>query len=105
MNDRFLGEGPASGVWCPELEKISAAYEIPYVKIDSVDGIAGKIQEVFSIEGPVICEVMTPEWQALIPRITSEKNPEGKLIAHEYSDMFPFLDRDEYKKNMIAETE
>ena len=103
MEDRFVGEGPNSGVWCPELEKIAAAYEIPYIRIDNVQGIDEKIKKVFSTEGPVICEVMTPEWQALVPRITSEKMPDGRLVAHEYSDMYPFLDREEYKENMIAE--
>lgn len=103
MEDRFIGEGPNSGVWCPKLEKIAEAYEIPYFRIETAKEIEEKVKAVFASEGPVICEVMTPEWQALIPRITSEKTPEGKLIAHEYSDMFPFLDRDEYKKNMIAE--
>ena len=103
MEDRFLGEGPNTGVWCPELEKIAAAYEIPYFRIEDVDHIDEIVKKVFSTEGPVICEVMTPEWQALVPRITSEKMPDGRLVAHEYSDMFPFLSRDEYKKNMIAE--
>ncbi len=103
MEDRFVGEGPDSGVWCPELEKIAAAYEIPYVRIENVDEIDEKVKQVFSTEGPVICEVMTPEWQALVPRITSEKMPDGRLVAHEYSDMFPFLSREEYKENMIAE--
>lgn len=102
MEDRFVGEGPDSGVWCPELEKIAEAYEIPYVRIENVDEIDEKVKQVFATDGPVICEVMTPEWQALVPRITSEKMPDGRLVAHEYSDMFPFLDRDEYKKNMIA---
>ena len=103
MEDRFIGEGPNSGVWCPELEKIAAAYEIPYVKIENVDEIDEKVKWVFATKGPVICEVMTPEWQALVPRITSEKMPDGRLVAHEYSDMFPFLSREEYKQNMIAE--
>ncbi len=105
MNDRFVGEGPNSGVWCPKLEKIAEAYEIPYVKIAVAEEIEEKVKKVFATEGPVICEVMTPEWQALIPRITSEKTPDGKLIAHEYSDMFPFLDRNEYRVNMIAEAD
>lgn len=103
MNDRFLGEGPDTGVWCPDLKKIAYAYEMPYIKIESVDEIETKVNEVFDIKGPVICEVFTPEWQPLVPRITSEKMPDGRLVAHEYSDMFPFLDRDEYKKNMISE--
>ncbi len=103
MEDRFVGEGPDSGVWCPKLEKIAAAYEIPYIRIENAGEAEEKINMVFSTEGPVICEVMTPEWQALVPRITSEKMPDGRLVAHEYSDMFPFLSREEYKANMIAE--
>ena len=103
MEDRFIGEGPNSGVWCPDLEKVAWAYEIPYVRISSVEELDEKINEVFSINGPVICDVITPEWQALVPRITSEKLPDGRLVSHEYSDMYPFLDREEYKKNMISE--
>ena len=105
MEDRFLGEGPESGVWCPELKKIAAAYEIPYFRIDRVEDIRETVERVFQTEGPVICEVMTPEWQPLVPRITSEKMPDGRLVAHEYSDMFPFLSREEYRQNMIAERE
>ena len=103
MEDRFVGEGPETGVWCPDTAKIAAAYEIPYFCIDNVEEIEEKVKAVFATEGPVICEVMTPEWQLLIPRITSEKMPDGRLVAHEYSDMFPFLSREEYKENMIAE--
>ncbi len=103
MDDRFVGEGPDTGVWCPDTKKIADAYEIPYFRIDSVDEIEEKVKAVFATEGPVICEVMTPEWQLLIPRITSEKMPDGRLVAHEYSDMFPFLSREEYAENMIAE--
>ena len=103
MEDRFVGEGPETGVWCPDTAKIAAAYEIPYFCIDNVEEIEEKVKAVFATEGPVICEVMTPEWQLLIPRITSEKMPDGRLVAHEYSDMFPFLSREEYAENMIAE--
>ena len=103
MEDRFIGEGPNSGVWCPNLKNIAMAYEIPHVIISRPEEIDEKLNEVFSIEGPVICEVITHEWQALIPRITSEKMPDGRLVAHEYSDMYPFLDRDEYSNNMVSE--
>ena len=39
----------------------------------------------------------------LQPRISSEKMPDGTLIAHEYEDVFPFLSREEMKENMIAD--
>ena len=53
-----------------------------------------------SYKGPVICKIKTPEWQMLIPRIASDKLPDGTLVAREYEDMFPFLSREELEENM-----
>lgn len=105
MDDRFTGESPATGVWCPDTVKVSSAYGIKAFRISTPQEADGVIKEVLHTAGPVVCEVMTPEWQALIPRISSEKMPDGSLKAHDYADMFPFLDRTEYKANMIAEKE
>lgn len=105
MDDRFVGESPETGVWCPDLSKIASAYEIPFFRVANDDDVDSIIKSMFEVSGPVICEVMTPEWQLLIPRITSEKMPDGTLVAHDYCDMFPFLSREEFKKNMIAEAD
>ena len=102
MEDRFVGEGPNSGVWCPDSLEIAKAYGLKGVRISSVEEIDEKLDEVFAYDGPVICEIMTPEWQLLIPRISSEKMPDGTLVSHNYEDMFPFLPKEEVKKNMSA---
>ena len=103
MEDRFIGESPKTGVWCPDSKKIAEAYEIKSVEIKSPDEVDEKINYVLNYDGPIICKVITPEWQLLQPRISSEKLPDGTLVAHEYEDMFPFLSRDEMRKNMIAD--
>ncbi|MDD3138567.1 MAG: thiamine pyrophosphate-binding protein [Lachnospiraceae bacterium] len=103
MEDRFVGEGPKSGVWCPDSMKIAEAYGIKGIRINEVSKVEDKIAEVLEYDGPVICEVMTPEWQLLIPRVASEKLPDGKLVSRNYEDMFPYLEQDEVKENMIAE--
>ena len=103
MEDRFVGEGPTSGVWCPDSLKIAEAYGIKGVRIETVNEIEEKLEEVFHTVGPVVCEVMTPEWQLLIPRIASEKLPDGTLKARNYEDMFPYLPESELKENMVAE--
>lgn len=105
MENRLVGEGPTSGVWCPDSLEIAKAYGIKGVRIDSVEGIEEKIKEVLEYDGPVICDVMTPEWQLLIPRVSSEKLPDGTLVSRKYEDMFPFLDENEFKSNMVAESE
>jgi len=101
MDDRFLGESPQTGVWCPDSLEIAKAYGIKALRINNVEEVDAKIMEVLSYDEPVICDVMTPEWQLLVPRVSSDKMPDGTLVSREYSDMFPYLSKDEYKKNMI----
>lgn len=105
MDDRFLGESPESGVWCPDTLKVAEAYGLKGVRIESVDEVEEKIKEVLNYEGPVICDVMTPEWQLLIPRVASEKLPDGTMISKPYEDMFPFLDREEFEREMIVKAD
>lgn len=101
MDGRLLGEGPDSGVWCPDSLKIAEAYGIKGVRIDSPEGMEEKIKEVMEYDGPVICDVMTPEWQLIMPRVSSDKMPDGSLVSRPYDDMFPHLDRDELAANTI----
>lgn len=103
MEGRLFGEGPQSGVWCPDSLRIAEAYGIKGVRIDSTDNLDAKIDDVLNHDGPVICDVMTPEWQLLIPRISSEKLPDGRLVSRKYEDMFPYLPDEELKRNMVSE--
>lgn len=60
------------------------------------------IKEVLEYNGSVICEVMTPEWQMLIPRVASDKLPDGTLVSRQYEDMFPYLSSEEMENNRIV---
>lgn len=105
MENRFIGESPASGVWCPDSLKIAAAYGIRGVRIEKAEEVDSKIKEVLESDDPVVCEIMTPEWQLLIPRIASDKLPDGTLVSRNYEDMFPYLPKEEVEANMIAKRE
>lgn len=102
MDGRLIGESPQTGVWCPDSLKIAKAYEIKGVRINSVKEVENKIKEVMDYKGPVVCDVMTPEWQLIIPRIASVKKADGTLVPKPYEDMFPFLDEKELKANMLS---
>ncbi|WP_291943919.1 thiamine pyrophosphate-binding protein [Cetobacterium sp.] len=103
MEDRFIGESPESGIWCPDSLEIAKAYGIKGIRIDSINNMEEKIKEVLEYDGPVICDVMVQEWQVLQPRVSSEKLADGTLVSRKYEDMFPFLSKEEYEENMIAE--
>lgn len=93
MNDRFLGVGPDSGVPSVDFCAVAKAYGLPTVRIETKEEIISKVREVFSMEGPVICEVMTQEFGILAPRIASRVMPDGSLKAAEFDDLWPFLDK------------
>src|SRR3989344_1351288 len=101
MNKRLIGVDEKSGLWCPDALKIAESYEIKGVRINTVKEVDQKIKEVLTYKGPVICDVMTPEWQPLIPRSASVKGKDGSLIAKPFEDMYPFLDKEELESNMI----
>lgn len=103
MEDRLYGEGPTSGVWCPDAMKIADAYGIKGVRITKAEELDSKIKEVLDYDGPVICDVYTQEWQLIVPRVSSDKMPDGTLVMRKYEDMFPFLPEKEFSENMIAE--
>ncbi|MFH2068782.1 MAG: thiamine pyrophosphate-binding protein [Candidatus Omnitrophota bacterium] len=102
MQGRLLGESPDTGVWCPDSLKIARAYGIKGIRINKVSEVKPKIKEVMEYDGPVICDVMTPKWQLIIPRISSERMPDGTLVAKPYEDMYPFLERKEFISNMLV---
>ena len=105
MESRMFGEGPESGVFCPDTIEIAKAYGIKALRINEASEADDKIAEALAYDGPVVVDIMTPEWQLIVPRVSSDKLPDGRLVSRDYEDMFPYLDKDEMKANMIAETD
>mgnify|MGYP003626582601 CR=1 FL=1 len=52
-------------------------------------------------DGPVICEIICKEWDAVLPTIGSKKLPDGKMFSKPLEDMYPFLTREEFLSKMI----
>ncbi len=102
LEKRYMGESPKTGLWCPDVMKLAKAYGIKAIQIDSVKGMDQKIKRALATKGPVIINVKSPEWQMIIPRIASDKMPDGTLVAKPYEDLFPFLSKEEMATNMVA---
>jgi len=99
----FIGEGSTSGVSCPDSKKIARAYGIKFVRVNNNSKLDEVLDEVLNYDGPVICEIICPREQLIIPTIASEKKADGSMVSKPLEDMFPFLDREEFKNNMIIE--
>lgn len=89
----FTGSNPASGVTCPSLEKIAAAYGIPYISISENGApLQEAIRQTLESDGPMICEVhMHPE-QTLFPKSASFMDKEtGRMTSAPLQKMAPFV--------------
>jgi acetolactate synthase-1/2/3 large subunit len=101
FDGRFCGSDPSSGVSCPDLKKIARAYGIPYEALHDQRDMDLRLSDILRQEGPVICEVFTCTDQQITPSISSKILPDGRMVSMPLEDMWPFLPRDEFRKEMI----
>lgn len=101
FNGNLVGEGPRSGVTFPDLVKLATAYGIPAVAIRNLDEMSDIIQQVLQTPGPVLCDVHVVPDQLFMPRVSSAKLPDGRMVSKPLEDLFPFLEREEFLSNML----
>lgn len=97
----YVGIGGGYGLSMPDFSKVIPAFDIPYYRIDSLENIKDKINEVLEADGPVFCEVFVDWHQDFAPKSSSKVLPSGKIVSAAVDDMAPFLDREEYESNHI----
>lgn len=100
---RYVGSEVDSGVSTPDILKLAAAHEIPAMRINNHEELRANLSSVLAKPGPFVCEIMMPEDQALIPRSSSLKRPDGSIVSKPLEDLYPFLERDEFLENMVIE--
>lgn len=98
----YTGSNPASGVICPNLERIASAYGIPYTSChENGQPLRDTIAKVIDSDGPMICEIhMHPE-QTLFPKSASFMDKKtGKMSSAPLEKMAPFMS-DELQEGCI----
>lgn len=103
FKERYIGEGPRSGVTCPDTLKICEAYGIPCARVSSLAELDAAITVALETDGPYVLDVITPPEQPIIPTVSSRVNPDGSMSSRPLEDMAPFLDREEYKSNLLID--
>ena len=86
-----MGSSTETGVWLPPLNKIAAAYSIPYFSVEQLENLKFTIKNVLQTTGPVICEVFTDTNAEIIPTVSSQKLPDGTMVSKPLHDMYPYL--------------
>ncbi len=101
FSSRYIGADKAHGVSCPDMVKIARAYGIPAFRIKNHAGMRQMIKKIITMKGPVLCDILMNPKQPLIPKSSSLIRPDGSMESKPLEDMYPFLPREEFKKNMV----
>lgn len=97
----YVGCGPESGVSFPDMERIAGAYRIPFVRCSNHREMDNCIKKTIESDGLSVCEVMLTPDQPFAPKASSQRLPDGRIVSKPLEDLAPFLDREEFKSNMI----
>jgi acetolactate synthase-1/2/3 large subunit len=96
----YVASTSASGLTLPDVVAVSKAFGIPVDRIADHTRIREQVREILRKEGPVVCEVMVSPDQVTAPRVSSHQREDGSMESMPMEDLWPFLDRAEFRSNM-----
>ena len=94
VGGRHEASGP-KGYLPPDFVKVVDAYGVKTKRISKNDDARKMIKEILAFDGPIVCDVDIGDWYAYEPRVFGWNTP--------IEDMYPYLSREEFKKNMFIE--
>jgi acetolactate synthase-1/2/3 large subunit len=96
-----VGSDPKSGVSFPNILKLGAAYGIKTIQINSIGNLQNELDAIFQYNGPLICEVILTDDYKFLPKVSSKKLDDGRMVSAPLEDLAPFLERDEFRSNLF----
>lgn len=103
FENRYIGEGPSSGVSLPDTLKLCQAFGLDAIRVSTLRELRPAIRSALAAPGPFVVDVLTPPDQLIIPTVASMVNPDGSMTSRPLEDMAPFLDRTEYRSNLFID--
>lgn len=99
----LVGEGPETGVSFPDFVKVAEAYGLPARRFNPKRP-AQEIKEILEASGPVLAAVELDRTQSFEPKLSSKRLADGRMVTAPLEDMAPFLEREEFRSNMLVPT-
>jgi len=96
-----VGSDPKSGVSFPDIIKLGQAYGFKTCRITDHNDLEQNIVNFLNEGGPIICEVMLTEEYKFLPKVSSKRLDDGRMISAPLEDLAPFLDREEFRSNLF----
>ena len=91
LEGRFVGVDASSGLTCPEFDKVSAAFNIPYFRLRNWEDFDNGFSDFLTHAGPGIVEIYMDPVQGFFPRLMTTASPSGALVSPPLEDLSPLI--------------
>jgi len=91
LSGNYFGTHPDWNLKMPSIQKLAAAFDIPYVLLNKSSNLPSVIEYLNSIVGPIICEVVVNEDQDVLFKQGYRPNVDGTFAPQDLSEMYPFM--------------
>lgn len=99
---RYVGTGPESGLYFPDMTKIAAANGIEAMQIMDASELEDGVRTALSHAGPLLIDVHVESDAELWPKAAALPQPNGTMRSMPLEDMSPLLSREELRENMVV---
>ncbi len=97
---RYVGTGPEAGLLLPDLEKVAATYDIPFLRITEAAELHDKLRWAMAQLRPLLVDVRLVTDEALTPKVAALPQADGSMLSMPLEDMSPLLPLEQLLKEM-----
>jgi acetolactate synthase-1/2/3 large subunit len=99
---RYVGTGPEAGLLLPDLEKVAATYDLPFLRISDASELDEKLCWAMAQPRPLLVDVRLVNDEALTPKVAALPQPDGAMLSMPLEDMSPLLPLEQLRSEMPA---
>jgi len=99
FEERYLGTGPASGLFIPDFVEVAKGMGLSAININ----LPSQLIEAFDVAGPRLLNVHLKTDEVLSPKVSAMPQPDGSIISMPLEDMSPLLSLEQLKAEMISD--
>lgn len=102
VGGRRAGSDPASGLSCPDYEKLVQGFGFDYLCLRSVDQTTAILRKFLASDNAIVLEVFMPPDQLLVPKLSVSVAEDGSLMSPPLEDLSPLLPLEQLKDGLLA---
>ena len=93
---------PEHRLWMPDLEKVAAAFDLPFARITSPATLDADLQKAFELPRPCLVDMHLTTDEQLSPKAAALPQPDGSMLSMPLEDMSPLLTLPDLESEMIV---